>query len=258
MLMHRFFPGRAGMGRTATGPTASVSSPRPEPVRRGIELCGVSLSRGRGFALTDLSLTITERRVAVIGANGSGKSSFARLLNGLLLPASGDVLIDGLNTRTEGAQVRRRVGFVFQNPDNQIVFPIVEEDVAFGLKNLGLSQAEVARRTTEALERYDLAALREHPAHLLSGGQKQLLAIAGVLAMDPAYLVLDEPMTVLDLRNKRRVARAVAELPQTVVLVSHDLDLLADFERVLVFDNGKLVVDDVPARAIPFYQAHLT
>ncbi|MCP9480506.1 ATP-binding cassette domain-containing protein [Shimia sp. CNT1-13L.2] len=218
-----------------------------------IEVQNVTLSYGDRRVLHDISLSLSERRIAIIGANGSGKSSFARLLNGLVLPTSGDVLIDGQNTRTHGKDIRQKVGFVFQNPDNQIVFPVVEEDLAFGMKNLGFSKEDIARKTDEILARYDMSDLREHPAHLLSGGQKQLLAISGVLVMEPAYVVMDEPTTLLDLRNKRRVARAVDAIDQTVIFVSHDLDLLHDFDRVVVFDEGRVIADDTPDKAIPLY-----
>lgn len=218
-----------------------------------IEIENVTLTYGDRTVLRDISLTFREKRIAIIGANGSGKSSFARLLNGLVLPTSGTVKVDGLDTASHGKDVRRKVGFVFQNPDNQIVFPVVEEDLAFGMKNLGFSKEEIARKTDEILKRYDMADLREHPAHLLSGGQKQLLAISGVLVMEPTYVVLDEPTTLLDLRNKRRITRAIDALEQTVILASHDLDLLQDFDRVVVFDEGRVIADDVPAQAIPFY-----
>lgn len=218
-----------------------------------IEIDNVTLKYGDRTVLRDVSLTFREKRIAIIGANGSGKSSFARLLNGLVLPTRGAVRVDGLSTADKGKDVRRKVGFVFQNPDNQIVFPVVEEDLAFGMKNLGFSKEEIARKTKDILNRYDMSDLREHPAHLLSGGQKQLLAISGVLVMEPDYLVLDEPTTLLDLRNKRRITRAIDALDQTVILVSHDLDLLQDFDRVIVFDEGRVVADDTPAAAIPFY-----
>ena len=223
-----------------------------------IEIETVRLAYGDRTVLHDISLTLRERRIGIIGANGSGKSSFARLLNGLVLPSSGTVKIDGLDTRTKGKDVRRKVGFVFQNPDNQIVFPTVAEDLAFGMKNLRLPKAEITRKTDAILARYDMADMHDHPAHLLSGGQKQLLAISGVLVMDPAYVVLDEPTTLLDLRNARRVAAALDALDQTVICVSHDLDLLRDYDRVIVIDEGRVVADDTPAKAIPFYVDRMT
>lgn len=205
-------------------------------------------------ALEDIDLTLSQKRIGIIGANGSGKSTFVRLLNGLQIATSGRVLIDGLDPAKDGRKVRRHVGFVFQNPDNQIVYPVVEEDLAFGLKALKLSKDEINRRIDEILARYDLSDFKTHPSHLLSGGQKQLLAISGVLVMEPRYIVLDEPTTLLDLRNRNRVERAIADLDQTVITVSHDLDLIAGYDRVLVFENGRIVVDDIPANAISKYR----
>jgi biotin transport system ATP-binding protein len=189
-----------------------------------------------------------------VGANGSGKSTFARLLNGLVVPSAGRVLVDGLDTRTALREVRRRVGFVFQDPDAQIVHPTVAEDVAFGLENQGVPAAERAERVADILERYGLAGHADHPAHLLSGGQKQLLAIAGVLVMRPARIVFDEPTTLLDLVNARRIARVIAELPQSVVVVTHDLDLVDGFDRVLVMDAGRVVEDGAPEDSVSAYR----
>ncbi|GHE13630.1 energy-coupling factor ABC transporter ATP-binding protein [Klenkia taihuensis] len=221
---------------------------------RGIELRGVGHAYAQRAVLHDLDLVLTEPRIGVVGANGSGKSTFARLLNGLVLPSEGEVLVDGLSTATQLSAVRRRVGFVFQDPDAQIVHPTVAEDVAFGLVNQGVPAAERDERVRVALERFGLAGHADHPAHLLSGGQKQLLAIAGVLVMRPARVVFDEPTTLLDLVNTRRVARLVASLEEQVLVVSHDLDLLADFDRVLVVDGGTVVADDAPAPALAHYR----
>lgn len=218
-----------------------------------IEVNGVTHRFGAREVLADLSVTLSERRVGVVGANGSGKSTFVRLLNGLLIPTVGRVLVDGLDTRSQGADVRRKVGFVFQNPDNQIVFPLVSEDLAFGLKNMGLSAERIHERITDILRRYGLLHLRDAATYQLSGGEKQLVALSGVLAMEPEYLVLDEPTTLLDLRNKRTVAELISGLPQVVISVTHDLEFLESFERVLVFDEGRVVVDDVPAEAIRSY-----
>jgi biotin transport system ATP-binding protein len=218
-----------------------------------IQLHAVHHHFGERPVLQGLDLTLSERRVAVVGGNGSGKSTFARLLNGLLVPERGRVLVDGLDTRKDARAIRRKVGFVFQNPDHQIVLPTVEEDVAFGLKNLRLGAADIAERVTTILRRYGLEDFRHHPAHLLSGGQKQLLALSSVLVMEPSYVVFDEPTTLLDLRNKRRLAQAIHDMPQTALVVSHDLELLRDFDRVLVFDAGRVVVDDVPSVALDAY-----
>lgn len=210
-------------------------------------------------ALEGVEVDLTERRIGVIGANGSGKSTFARMLNGLVLPTEGTVSVDGLDTRRHGKQVRRTVGFCFTDPDAQIVMPTVAEDVAFGLRPQvrrgELSKDEAASRVSEILERHGLAGHADHPAHLLSGGQKQLLALASVLVTGPELLVMDEPTTLLDLRNARLMADTVASLPHQVVLVTHHLDLLADFDRVLVFDSSRLVHDGPPAEAIAHYLA---
>jgi biotin transport system ATP-binding protein len=228
-------------------------APAADPAR-GIELVGVHHSFGERTVLDGLDLRLTEHRVGVVGANGSGKSTFARLLNGLVVPIRGSVLVDGLDTRTAVRDVRRRVGFVFQDPDAQIVHPTVAEDAAYGLENQGVPAAERAERVAEVLERYGLAGHADHPAHLLSGGQKQLLAIAGVLVMRPARIVFDEPTTLLDLVNARRVARVIDELPQSAVVVTHDLDLLDGFDRVLVMDAGRVVEDGPAEQSVRAYR----
>jgi biotin transport system ATP-binding protein len=229
------------------------AAPAADPAR-GIELRRVSHRYGERLVLDDVDLRLTERRIGIIGANGSGKSTFARLLNGLVLPTDGTVSVDGLDTRSCVRAVRRRVGFVFQDPDAQIVHPTVAEDAAYGLENQGVPAAERAERVAEVLERYGLAGHADHPAHLLSGGQKQLLAIAGVLVMRPARIVFDEPTTLLDLVNTRRVAAVIDELEQQVVVVTHDLDLLDGFDRVLVIDEGRVVADGSPDSSVAAYR----
>ena len=185
-----------------------------------IDFRDVSIRRGERLAIDGVSLTITERRVGIIGANGSGKSTFARLVNGLVAPSAGTVAVDGLDTVKDAAKVRRAVGFVFQNPDNQIVFPIVSEDVAFGLKNQRLPKAEIALRLAAEFARFGIAHLAERASHSLSGGEKQLVALAAVLVMRPQLVVFDEPTTLLDLRNRNRLAAAIAALPQPAIVVS--------------------------------------
>jgi len=219
-----------------------------------ITLENVTVEFDQRRVLDDISLSLCEKRIGIVGANGSGKSTFVRLLNGLQVASSGTVRVDDFDAAKDGRKVRRHVGFVFQNPDNQIVYPVVEEDIAFGLKALKLPKDEIDRRIDEVLARYDLSDFKTHPSHLLSGGQKQLLAISGVLVMAPRYIIFDEPTTLLDLRNRNRVERAIAELDQTVITVSHDLDLIAGYDRVLVFENGRIACDDVPAIAIPRYR----
>lgn len=223
-----------------------------------ISLDGVTHAFGHGAArrvvLDDVSVSLAEQRIGVIGANGSGKSTFARLLNGLIVPDRGRVTVDGLDPRTDGKEVRRRVGFVFTDPDAQIVMPTVQEDVAFGLKRRGLKGSELAAVVGKALADFGLAELADSPAHSLSGGEKQLLALCSVLVTEPSVLVLDEPTTLLDLRNAHRIGALLDSLPQQVVLVTHHLDLLEGYDRVLVFDEGRLVHDDVPAAAIDHYR----
>nr|WP_165807198.1 energy-coupling factor ABC transporter ATP-binding protein [Nocardioides currus] len=221
-----------------------------------IEVDGVSHVYPGGVepVVRDVVVRLDEHRIGIVGANGSGKSTFARMLNGLVVPSAGTVTVDGLDTRGHGREVRKRVGFCFTNPDTQIVMPTVREDVAFGLRRRGLTKEEVAARVDEALARHGLGGLADHPAHLLSGGQKQLLALASILVTGPELLVMDEPTTLLDLRNTRRVADLVTELPQQVVLVTHDLDLVAGFDRVLVFDRARLVHDGPPDEAVAFYR----
>jgi biotin transport system ATP-binding protein len=204
--------------------------------------------------LDEVDLTLTEQRVAFIGANGSGKSTLARMINGLVRPARGRVLVDGVDPARDGRRVRRRVGFVFTDPDSQIVMPTAAEDVAFSLRKKGVSRPERAQRASEALARYGLAGYEEHPAHQLSGGQKQLLALCSMLALEPDVLVCDEPTTLLDLRNKRHFIDLLGQLPQQVVLVTHDLDLLDEFARVIVLDEGRVVADDRPESALRHYR----
>jgi biotin transport system ATP-binding protein len=220
-----------------------------------IEFDGVGHRYGEREVLAGVSATLPERRVAFVGANGSGKSTLARMVNGLVRPTTGRVVVDGLDTARRGAEVRRRVGFVFTDPDSQIVMPTAGEDVAFSLRRSGLGRAERAARAAEVLAEHGLAGYADHPAHHLSGGQKQLLALCGMLALDPDVLVCDEPTTLLDLRNKRRFVEVQAGLRQQVVLVTHDLDLLDGFERVLVVDGGRIVADDEPGPALRHYRA---
>jgi biotin transport system ATP-binding protein len=220
-----------------------------------IRVEGVTHRYGERVVLRDVDLELAERRVAVIGANGSGKSTLARMLNGLVLPTSGRVLVDGHETRRDGAAVRRLVGFVFTDPDAQIVMPTVAEDIAFSLRRAGLSRSERDGRVADVLSRFGLADHADQPAHLLSGGQKQLLALAAVLVTEPSVLVCDEPTTLLDLRNAARVSALLASLPQQVILVTHHLDLVDSYERVLVVDEGRIVHDGPPREAVAAYRA---
>ncbi|WP_419819208.1 energy-coupling factor ABC transporter ATP-binding protein [Glaciibacter flavus] len=212
---------------------------------------------GTDTVLGDVSLTLAENRVGIVGANGSGKSTLARMINGLITPTSGRVLVDGLDVKRDGREVRRRVGFVFTNPDNQIVMPTVREDVAFSLRRMRLPAEVAAERVDAVLERFGLSALADRAAHTLSGGQKQLLAISAVLVAEPAIVVADEPTTLLDARNARIVGEHLASLDQQIVVVTHQLELVENFDRVIVVDDGRVVADDSPDDALAWYRAAL-
>lgn len=209
---------------------------------------------GERQVLRDISLTLSERRIGVLGANGSGKSTFARMINGLVLPDQGSVRVDGLDTKRAARKVRRQVGFVFTDPDRQILMPTVAEDIELSLSRHGLSRDERAARTRGVLDRFGLAGHADHPAHLLSGGQKQLLALASVLVTEPRIVVADEPTTLLDLRNARMLRDAFATMDNQLIVVTHDLALIDDFDRVLVLDEGEVCADDEPAAALAFYR----
>jgi len=213
---------------------------------------------GDRVVLDGVDLVVSEQRVGIVGANGSGKSTLARMINGLVSPTSGSVTLDGLDTTAKGREVRKRVGFVFTDPDNQIVMPTVAEDVAFSLRRSGLGKTAIADRVRDALARFGLAGHSDHPTHLLSGGQKQLLALASVLITEPDVVVADEPTTLLDLRNARMVNDLLVSLPQQVVLVTHHLHLLDRFDRVVVLDAGRVVADGTPDAAVATYTGLLT
>jgi len=213
----------------------------------------VRVIRDGHVILDDISVRLGERRIGIIGANGSGKSTFVRLINGIEQPDGGWVQVDELDAGRDRKALRRRVGFVFQNPDNQIVYPLVTEDLAFGLQNLRLPKAEIQSRIEHFARCHGIHHLLERMTYKLSGGEKQLVALLGVLIMEPAYVVLDEPTTLLDLRNKKTMMEAILALPQPVIVVSHDLDFLASFERVLQFEAGRIVADGRPDQVIPRY-----
>ncbi len=201
----------------------------------------------------DLNLTIEEGSfVAVLGTNGCGKSTLAKHFNAILLPSGGKVYVCGIDTANEDRliAIRRNVGMVFQNPDNQIVANVVEEDVAFGPENLGVASPEIRRRVDSALKQVDMYEYRTHAPHLLSGGQKQRIAIAGVIAMEPKCIVLDEPTAMLDPRGRREVIDTIGRLNRekgiTVVLITHHMDEAAKAQRVVVLDKGKVAADGTP------------
>ncbi len=202
---------------------------------------------------TDLSLSIEEGTfVAVLGSNGCGKSTLAKHFNSILLPSGGKVYVFGLDTSDEELlmRVRRNVGMVFQNPDNQIVANVVEEDVAFGPENLGVASPEIRNRVDRALKQVGMYEYREHAPHLLSGGQKQRIAIAGIIAMEPKCIVLDEPTAMLDPRGRREVMETIKRLNQekdiTVILITHHMDEAAQAQRVIVLNKGQVAADGTP------------
>jgi biotin transport system ATP-binding protein len=234
---------------------AEPSAPPGPPGTRSseIRLTGVTVTREGQDVLRDVDLCLDEQRIAVIGLNGSGKSTLVRLLNGLLLPTRGTVQVGGLSTATDAKRIRRQVGFVFQNPENQIVMPLVAEDLAFGAKNLGLRGAELSARVDGVLERLGIAHLAERESYALSGGEKQLVALASVLVMEPSTIVFDEPTTMLDRRNRRRLQATIDELDQRAVVVTHDLELIGGYDRVLVVHEGRIAFDGAPGPAVEFY-----
>ena len=192
--------------------------------------------------------------VAIVGSNGSGKSTVAKHFNALLLPSEGQVLVDGMDTavvsETEPWEIRRRVGMVFQNPDNQLVSSIVEDDVAFGPENIGVPPDEIRRRVDAALTQVEMYEQRKKGPHLLSGGQKQRVAIAGVIAMDPECVVFDEPTAMLDPRGRREIMKIIKNLHaqgRTIILITHFMEEAAEADRVIVMGGGKVLADAPPA-----------
>lgn len=201
----------------------------------------------------DMNLTVEQGSfVAILGSNGCGKSTLAKHFNSILLPTGGKVYVCGIDTANEERimTIRRNVGMVFQNPDNQIVANVVEEDVAFGPENLGVSSPEIRRRVDQALKQVGMYEYREHAPHLLSGGQKQRIAIAGIIAMEPKCIVLDEPTAMLDPNGRREVLEAVRELNRqenvTVILITHYMEEVIQADRVYVMDGGSVVMEGTP------------
>jgi len=225
-----------------------------------LESAGVTVATPTGdqVVLAPVSLELTEQRVGIVGANGSGKSTLARLLNGLVTPSTGRVLVDGLDVARQGSKVRRRVGFVFTDPAAQLVMPTAVEDVELSLRRVEKHPGRRRERALAVLETFGLGDRADVSVHALSGGQKQLLALAGVLATDPAVLVADEPTTLLDLAHTRRVGDLLLGLPQQLVLVTHDLDLARRCDRVLVVEDARIRYDGPAPAAVDDYVASVT
>jgi biotin transport system ATP-binding protein len=219
----------------------------------GIEWRDVRVEAGGRTLLALPSLGLTERRVGLVGANGAGKSTLLRSIVGLVNPTAGTIHVDGVSVSADPAAIRRRVGLLVQNPDAQIVMPTVREDLGLGLRARRLARAEADHRIAAVLDRLGIADLSERAVHTLSGGEKQLVALAGVLVLDPARLLFDEPTTMLDRPNRRRILEAIAGLDLPVLVATHDLALLDAFDRVLVLDGGRIVADNRPGPAIAAY-----
>ena len=212
--------------------------------------------------LEGIDLNIGEGEfVAILGHNGSGKSTLAKHMNAILLPYGGTMYVAGMDTRREDLlfDIRRNVGMVFQNPDNQIVATVVEEDVAFGLENLGIERAEIRRRVDRALEQVGMSEYKQHAPHRLSGGQKQRVAIAGIIAMEPRCIVLDEPTAMLDPQGRREVMDTIQALNRdrgiTVVLITHYMDEAVQADRVVVMDEGNILMDGTPRQVFSQVEA---
>ncbi|NAZ85522.1 ATP-binding cassette domain-containing protein [Kineococcus sp. T90] len=210
---------------------------------------------GERVVLHPLELELTEASVALVGPNGSGKSTLLRLLNGLVLPSEGAVSVDGLDTEADLVRVRRRVGFVFPDPDAQLVMPTPVEDVALSLRRTGVPRRERAARARELLELQGLGALADAGVRELSSGQRQLLALTAVLATEPAVLACDEPTTLLDLRTARRVAQVLLSSPAQLVVATHDLALARRARRALWLEAGRVVADGPAGEVVAAYAA---
>ncbi|GAA3062356.1 energy-coupling factor ABC transporter ATP-binding protein [Rhizobium viscosum] len=210
-------------------------------------------SFGARVAVEPLTLSLTENRLGVIGLNGSGKTTFARMINGLMKPTTGKVIVNGRDTRDEKTALAD-VGFIFQSPQNQIILPVVKDDIAFGLKGRGFTKAEIERKVELVLARFNARELASRRAHELSGGELQIAALCSVLATGPDILILDEPTNQLDLRNRALVQTTIDGLEENVVVITHDLELISGFERVLLFHEGRLAADAPATDAIARYR----
>ncbi len=204
-------------------------------------------------AIKDINISIKKgEHLVILGHNGSGKSTLAKLMNGLLLPTKGDVYVNGMNTKDEDKiwHIRETAGMVFQNPDNQLVATIVEEDVAFGPENLGIPPEEIRKRVDEALEIVEMTEYKKHAPHLLSGGQKQRVAIAGILAMRPECIILDEPTAMLDPNGRKEIINTIKKLNKeehkTIVHITHYMDEAVEADRILVIKKGQIVMEGTP------------
>ena len=220
-----------------------------------ISLAHVSFDAGGLRLIDDVTLELPERRIGIIGDNGSGKSTLLRLLDGLLAPSSGQVSVDGYDTVKDGKRVRQLVGFIFTDAMAQLLAPTAIEDVELSLRASIRDRTARTARALELLERWGLAGLAHRSVYDQSGGERQLLALTSVLAVDPAIVLADEPTTLLDLTNRLRLREAFRGLEQRLIVATHDLDFALDMERVLVLDHGRVVFDGPAADAVAWYRS---
>ena len=218
-----------------------------------IRINKVSVISEDKLILDDITTDLNKKRTGIIGCNGSGKSTFLRLLNGLVIPDLGTVTINGCDTKKNLKQVRKNVGFLFQNPEHQIIMPTVSEDLLLGLKALDLSMVEKKRKLEEIVEKFKISQLVDQSSHSLSGGEKQLVALAAIMITSPKILICDEPTTLLDYRNKNLLINYLLELDCNLILVSHDLDHFNSFDELILFNEGKIVAKGLPNLIINKY-----
>lgn len=216
-----------------------------------IEANGISLTIGEQKILDNVSLKIQEKRVAIIGANGSGKTSFVRCLNGLITPDHGQITIGNLDIKKDIRAIRRKIGFVFQNAAQQFIYPVVSEEIGFALQVQKLPAPLIKEKTNFLLEQFDLLHLRDKPVHNLSGGEQKMISLLSVMISEPDYLILDEPTTFLDHRQKRKFLDVIDNLPQNIILITHDLDAVMPYQRVIAFNQGRVVLDGEAAQIVP-------
>jgi len=229
-----------------------MSNPSASP--HGISFLNVSLSRDGQPVLHDVSLDLYEQRIGLIGHNGSGKSSLVRLINGLLQADSGDITVCGQNPTEGPERMSAHVGFIFQNPDHQIIFPTVEEELTFGLLNQGHSREQSRLAARDLLAQHGREDWTDRPVHSLSDGQKQLVCILSVLLMQPHVLILDEPFSALDLPTRYQLLSLLESLPQQVLMISHELDTLQTFDRIIWLQQGRVYRDGPPDEILAEYQ----
>jgi biotin transport system ATP-binding protein len=231
-----------------------VSSPSQPS---SFEFSNVSLEIEGRAIITDLSVRADDHRIGIVGRNGSGKSTFARLFCGLVKPTGGTVRVDGVDVYADRAAALSTVGILFQNSDHQIIFPTVEEELAFGLLQKGLSKSEAMASVSGVLERFEKAHWAKEPVHRLSQGQKRLVCLMAVLAMEPKAIVLDEPYSGLDIPTQMQLARVLEALPTMLVHIAHDPSHLADCSRLLWIDEGRLAMDGPPLKVLPAFDARM-